>query len=160
MAGDQIRVNGNVHSWGSIIVKVGGFRFTGFTSINYGDKRERVKLWGMGRHHAPRGRSSGKYTPDPVQLGGPKSSFNALREALALLSPDQASYGNVEFEIAVQFIEFDELPMNVGIEGCVWSGDSSKHEESPDPLKDEAEFDCMRIRRNGKTLFDSTTGGP
>jgi hypothetical protein len=136
---DSIRVNGNQVSYGSIICKVNGDRFYGFTAISYGDKRERTKAYGMGRHHAPRGRSAGKYSTDPR---------------------DGKSYGNVEFTIEVQFIEPGEDPMSVTLERCVIVSDSASHEESADPLKEELEIDCMLIRRNGKTLFDGTEGSP
>jgi hypothetical protein len=45
--------------------------------------------------------------------------------------------------------------VDVQISGCVITGNSSSDEESPDPLKEEIEIDCMAIRRNNLTLFDS-----
>lgn len=154
---DQIRVNGNLMSFGSIIVKVNGDRFTGFTAIKYADKRERVKGYGMGRSQAPRGRSRGKYSTDPVGITGHKGSIQALRAALALQASDGASYGDVLFQIVVQFVETDDTPQTVEIEDCVWTGNTSSDEEGPDPLEEEIEVDCMRIRRNGLVLFDETT---
>lgn len=158
---DQIRVNGNLMSWGQITLRCGIEEFSGFNSITYADKRERVKAYGMGRHHAPRGRSAGKYSTDPVKLRGPKSSIEALRAGLAAQAPDGTSYGNVEFNIIVQYSAeptSTEPPMSVELERCVFSSDSSSHEESADPLNDEIECDCMLIRRNGRTLFDASTG--
>lgn len=161
---DQVRINGNVHSWGSIVVKIDGDRYSGFTSVSYGDKRERVKAYGMGRHHAPRARSRGKYSTDPVKLGGPKSSIQALRAALAAQASDGVSYGDVEFQLSVQYVEAGvdggDEPMQVDIENCVITANSSSDEEGTDPLKDEVECDCMLIRRNGLTLFDSSQGSP
>jgi hypothetical protein len=163
---DQVRINGNAHSWGSIIAKVGGERFYGFNSVSFGDKRERVKGYGMGRHHAPRSRSAGKYSTDPVKLGGPKSSMQALRAKLAALSLDGISYGNVEFELTIQYVEptttipGGETPIQVDIHRCVITANSTSDEESADPLKEEVEIDCMAIRRNGLTLFDSSQGSP
>jgi hypothetical protein len=157
---DEIRVNGNQHSWGSIVCKVGGERFHGFTAIKFADSRERVKAYGMGRHHAPRGRSRGKYAVEPVALTGWKSSLQALREALAAQAADKASYGNVVFQIVVQYVEPGEKPITVELEDCVWSKNTSADEEGPDPLKEEIEIDCMRIRRNGLVLFDETEGSP
>lgn len=155
---DQIRVNGNIMSWGSIILKIDNERFYGFNAISYADKRERVKGYGMGKHHAPRARSRGKYTIDPVKLSGPKSTVQALRDLLAKKSADKVSYGDVEFQISVQYIEDDESPMDVSIERCVVAGNSSNEEENPDPLKEDIEIDAMLIRRNGKTLFDNREG--
>lgn len=153
---DVIRVNGNQLSWGSIKCTIDTEPFTGFTGISYGDKRERVKAWGMGRHQAPRGRSSGKYQPEPVKLTGWKDSVQALISGLALRAPDQRSYGNVEFMITVIYSEPPTEPMSVLITGCVIVGQTVSDEESADPLKEELEIDCMAIRRNGLTLFDST----
>jgi len=156
---DQIRVNGNLVSWGSIRCKVAGELYYGFTSIAYADKRERTKGYGMGKHQAPRGRSRGKYSTDLVKIRGHKASVQTLREALAAQAPDGVSYGDVEFEVVVQYVEGDEA-MNVEISGCVWAENTASDEESADPLTEEFALDCMAIRRNGLTLFDSTEGSP
>lgn len=158
--GDQIRVNGAIASWGHIVLKVNGERYYGWDSITYGDKRERVKAYGMGRHHAPRGRTLGKYTPDVVKLRGPLSTAQALREQLASLSADGKSYGNVECEIVVDYGLENEPSLTVEIERCVYVSATSSNEESPEAAKEELEFDCMLIRRNGLTLFDGTQGVP
>ena len=156
---DEIRVNGNQHSWGSITIKVAESRFTGFTSISFGDSRERVKAYGMGRHQAPRGRSRGKYVPDPVAITGWKASVQTLRDQLALFAADGRSYGDVQFEVVVQYFEFGtDRPVTVEIRECVWSKNATSDEEGPDPLKEDFELDCMRILRNGKTLYDSIEG--
>lgn len=155
---DQIRVNGNQHSWGSIVVKLADERVYGFTSIKYSDSRERVKAYGMGRHHAPRGRSRGKYEVDAVSLTGWKGSVQSLRERLASLAPDGRSYGDVVFQIVVQYIESDDTPITVELEDCVWVKNTTSNEEGPDPLSEEIEIDCMRIRRNGMVLFDESEG--
>lgn len=157
---DQIRVNGNQLSWGSIVLKLDQDVFTGFTSISFADKRERVKAYGQGRHHAPRGRSRGKYTIEPVKLTGWKGSVQIFRKQLAARSADGKSYGDVEFQVIVQYVEADETPLTVAIERCVWAGNSSSDEESADPLKEEIEIDAMLIRRNGLVLFDASQGSP
>lgn len=158
---DQIRVNGNQFSWGSIKLKLDTQEFTGFTAISYSDKRERVKAYGMGRHHAPRGRSRGKYSVDPVKLTGWKESVQIFRAQLALRSANQVSYGDVEFQIIVQYVEEpNEAPITVSIERCVWAANTTTDEENPDPLKEEIEIDAMLIRRNDLVLFDSLEGSP
>src|SRR6478609_2010833 len=151
---DQIRVNGNICSWGSITLRVLDEVFTGFTGLTYADKRERTKVYGMGKHHAPRARTRGKYSIEPVKLKGPKSTMHALRVKLASLSPDGNSYGDTLFHINAQYIEEFEPEMYVDIERCVYVGTSSSEEENPDPLMEEIEIDAMAIRRNGMTQFD------
>lgn len=157
---DPIRVNGNQLSWGSITVKIADLDFYGFTAISYSDKRERVKAYGMGRHHAPRGRSRGKYSTEPVKLTGWKGSVNILRQALAEKSPSGLAYGDVDFSINIMYSEADEPSIAVDIEGCVWMTSTANDEENPDPLKEEIEIDCMVIRRNGLVLFDDSEPAP
>jgi hypothetical protein len=155
---DQIRVNGNQLSWGSIILKLDNDRFYGFTGITFADKRERVKAYGMGRHQAPRGRSRGKYSVDPVKLTGWKRAIQDFRDALAAKAEDGKSYGDVEFDVIVQYVDTGEESITVLIERCVWAGNSSSEEEGADPLKEEVELDAMLIRRNEQVLFDNTDG--
>lgn len=157
---DALRINGNAVSWGSIELKIDEEKYTGFTSIGFADKRERTKGYSVGKHHAPTRRSRGKYSTDPVKLVGWKSSIQALRAALAAKSKDGKSYGDVDFQIVVQYIEDNEDPQTVEIDHCVWSSNSTSDEESPDPLKEEIELDCMLIRRNGLVLFDASEGEP
>jgi len=152
---DDLTINGNQYSWGSIIVRVNDDRYHGFTGVSYSDSRERVKAYGMGRHHAPRGRSKGKYATEPVSLTGWKDSIQALRKALADAG-DGESYGDTEFQILVQYIEGDLDPITVELNRCVFTKNTSSDEEGPDPLKDEIECDCFFIRRNGLTLFDNS----
>lgn len=153
---DTPLVNGNQHSWASIKAKAANKEWVGFSSIAYGDSRERAKSYGMGKHHAPRGRTSGKYTPDPLVVKMAKGTAQAFIDDLATLAPDGKSYGNVEVQFVVQFIDSGERPITVEIDRCVIVKDASSHEEGTDPLFDELTFDVMRIRRNGKTLYDST----
>ena len=157
---DPIRVNNNQLSWGSITLKLNGDLFTGFTSISYSDKRERVKAYGMGRHQAPRGRSRGKYTVEPVKLVGWKGSIAILRAALAAAAPGGRKYGDTEFQIVVLYSEPDDQNVEVELNRCVWTGESTADEEGSDPLKEEIEVDCMYIRRNGLVLFDDSEGAP
>lgn len=157
---DEIRVNGNQISWGSIILKIDSDRFFGFTGIDYGDKLEVALGWGMGKHQAPRSRSRGKYIPDPVKLKGPKGSAQSLRQQLADRSTSGTSYGTVEFDIVVQYSEDDEDPITVEIESCRFVGNHEAHEEGSEILVDEIELSCRKIRRNGLVLFDDSEGSP
>lgn len=152
---DEIRVNGNLHSWGSIVARVNDERFYGFTAINYGDSRERVKGHGMGRHQAPRGRSRGKYDTEEVTLTGFKGSMAQLRQALAD-AEGTTTFGDIEFQIVVQYIEDDDTPITDELDRCVYTGTTASNEEGPDPLKEEIKIDCMLIRWNGLTLFDNS----
>lgn len=155
---DDVRINGNVMSWGSIKVKVAGELFTGFTALEYEDARERALFYGMGRSHAPKGKTRGKYTPSACKLTGKKSSIQAVRDKLAALSDSGTSYGDVEFLVTAEYVDSGEAPMLVGLEQCHWTKNTSSEEENPDPLSESMEFLPLRIRRNGTVLFDESEG--
>lgn len=156
---DQVRINGNTHSWSSVYFKVGGERFYGVKSINYGDSRSRTKAYGMGRHHAPRGRTAGKYEVDPVTVTVEKATADTLREKAAQIDGG-ASFGNASFQIVVQYIETGNTTITDTIEECAFTKNASKAEENPDPLVEDLEFDAMRIKWNGRTLYDTSEGNP
>ncbi len=160
MAIDDFRVNGNLMSWGSLIFKINGQRLYGFTGLAYDEKLTRVLAYGSARHHAPRGRSAGKYEPGVVKVTGWKDSVQKMRKFLASLSKNQKNYGNVEFFALAQYVEAGNEPIAVELNRCTWVSNSSGDEESPDPLKEDFEIQPLFIRRNGLELFDSSEGVP
>jgi len=159
MQGDNIRVNGNAMSWGSIIIKCEGERLEGFDSIAYAHSRTREKGRGTGRHQAPGRRSRGEYDTEPVKLRGFASSVTALLQFLADAN-DGVNFGDTEFQIIVQAVESDELPLDVAVYRCVVTKVSATFESGPGLLKKELEIDCMKIVENGLTLFDGSEGSP
>lgn len=156
---DPISVNGNMFSWGSIVVKVASEVIVGFKSVAYGDARERVKGYGLGRHHAPLGRTRGKYTIENGKLGGHVHAVQHLRDRLAQ-SGGGKGYGDVEFQVVIGFFEDDLTDVTIELNRCVIAKNSSSYEESPDPMMEEIELDIMSIRRNGLALFDESQGAP
>ncbi|AKT38254.1 hypothetical protein [Chondromyces crocatus] len=152
---DAIRVNGNQYDWGSIKVKILGEEFYGFTAVSHSQKRERAKAYGFGKHRAPRGRTRGRYSAEGKMTGW-KSSVEALRAFLASQSPDGTNYGDVEFDIVIQYIEPDETPITEELFQCVVASEDASHEENTDPLKEEIGLDVMYIKKNGRTLFDNS----
>lgn len=152
---DAIRVNNNQYDWGSIVIKVDGDEFHGFTAVSHNQKRERSKAYGTGKHRAPRGRTRGRYSAE-AKITAWKSSVEALRAKLASLSPDGSSYGDVVFQVVVQYIEADETPITEELVDCVIASEDASHEENTDPLKEEIGLDVMYIKKNGRTLFDNS----
>lgn len=155
---DSTRVNGNQISWSSLIFKIDGESYTGITSIGYADAIETAKAYGMGRHHAPRGRSAGKYTPEPLTLTCWKSTAQAIREQLAARSPSGTSYGRAVVPITLQYVETDDSTVTVEFDEARLVKCTSSNEEGPDGLAEDLEFDVMLIRRNGLVLFDESQG--
>lgn len=156
MIGDEIRVNGNDYTWGSIIVKIAGERLNGYTEISFSHKRTRSKGYGLGKDQVAKRRGRGKYELEPVKLKGYAASIEALRVFLANEDPsgDATSYGDTEFEITVQLVEdtSNQTPITYVLSRCVITGESSPFTEGTDLLMEEIEIDCMLITKNGRTL--------
>jgi hypothetical protein len=155
---DELRVRGRMASWGHLVFKLDGERYYGFTGLSFGDKRERVAGYGMGRHHAPRGVSEGKYTTEVLKVTGFVESVQALRKALAAKSEDGKSYGNVAFEGELQYAMPGKDPIQVEFLECYWQTSTTSNEENPDPLKEDFEVFVTYILRDGFSLFDQTEG--
>lgn len=155
----SVRINGNTYDWGSITIKCNGEVYSRITAITYSHKRERSKEYGTGKHRAPRGRSRGKYTVENPTVTIAKSELERLRTDLAAVAPGGASYGDIEFDVVVQFVEADETPITDTIHDCVVAGEDSAHDEgSTDTLSETLTLDAMWIDRNGRTLFDNSDG--
>jgi hypothetical protein len=155
---DQLRVNGLQIGWASAKLAIDGETFHGVTSIGYADSLEVAKAYGMGRHHSPRGRSIGKYSTEPLTMTMWKSSAQELRRLLAEKSGQQggssSSYGRAVVPIVLQYIEPDDATITVEFEDCRYVKATASNEEGAEALKEDVEFDVMRIRRNGLTLFE------
>lgn len=150
---DEIRVNGQLHDYGSIKVKVSGEVFHGFTAVKYNHKRPRGKVGGTGSHRAPRGRSGGRYEVGDCSLTGPKSTMEALRESL---DDGRGNYGSTEFLVTVEYLSPNDTAMLDELVECVIVEEDESHEEtSNDVLMEEIKIDPMYIKKNGRTLFDN-----
>lgn len=156
---DSIRVNGNLLSWASLGIKIAGDRYYGFKSIGYSEAIESALVYGMGRHQAPRGRTRGQYTVEPLKLVGEVESLKIIRQALAVKAKDGRSYGTVEFEVFLEAVESDQQSVTEFLR-CKWAKNTGNFEQGPDGLYEEIEVSTLQIRRDGLTLFDASEGSP
>lgn len=152
---DQIRVNGNIHGYGSITLKRNGKKYYGFKAAEFGDTRKRGKVAGMNKSQTYRGRTRGKYETEPGKLSGPVSTVQAFLDDIAADSADGKSFGDPEFEVTIQFVEDDDKPVTIVLEQCVIDGVKDSHDESVEAAMQELSIDYMRVTRNGKYLYSS-----
>jgi hypothetical protein len=158
---DQRRINGVQISWSSCKLTIDGESIFGFISISFKDALEVSYAYGAGRDHGPRGRSAGKYTPDPVVISMWASTAQEVRRMLSQRAQQQGrgnSYGKAVVPIVLQYIEADDSTMTIEFEECRYLSASTSNEEGADALKEDVEFSPMRLRRNGLVLFDESEG--
>ncbi|AKF06078.1 hypothetical protein [Sandaracinus amylolyticus] len=156
--GDTVRINGVQISWSSVKLKIAGQPYSGIKSIEYADGVETSLSYGMGKHHAPRGSTRGKYVPEPFVLDCFTSTAKAIREDLNKLA-GRRGIANVPVAIILQYVEPDDAVITVEALDAKLTKNESSHEEGPDALSEKLSFQPMRIKRNGIALYDTTEAG-
>jgi hypothetical protein len=156
--GDTVRVNGVQISWSSVKLKIGGTPYTGITAVEYADGVEKSYAYGMGRHHAPRGITRGKYTPEPFVLTAWASTAKAIREDLNAKASGRG-ISNVPVAIVLQYVEKDDAVITIEALDARLTKNEASNEEGPDALSEKLTFMPMRIKRNGVALYDTTEAG-
>lgn len=155
---DQVKINGLQISWASFKAKIGGVPYSGISSIEFSDGVEQELAYGTGRHQAPRGKTRGKYVPEPLVMTVYNSTAEAIRKDLASKAGGRG-ISSVSVPIVLQFVEKDDSIVTIeALESTLVKNESS-HEEGPAALTEKLTWRPMRILRNGVSLYDSTEAG-
>lgn len=148
---DEIRVNGKLAD-GSITIKIRGKMYYGFTEISYGDKVEMTKVWGLGKHRGPRGRTKGKYDTEDTTLKGPRDTIDELYADLKSISTD-GSISTPEFPITVAYTSGTKTYVDTLKQCRIMSRKAGvPAADSADAVIDELTLSVMSIDWNGNTL--------
>jgi hypothetical protein len=153
---DAPRVNGKAFEWGSIRIKLVSQEIIGITALDFGQKRERVALYGTGRSRAPIGFTSGKYSTENGKMTIWSHTYRDLIEELASRAPDKTSYGDVTFNIFAHLEEPGEKPLRHELYECAITSESTSYQEGTEPLKQDIGLFIMYVKTNGKTLFNNS----
>ena len=166
---DIALINGNAVSWNSLRWNVfladgSGGRFFGFHSLDFGgEKRERPGVSGQNKAGAPLMLPEGKYTPPNPKIGwlahaadaNSFAPYESFTQMLARGAPDGVSYGDTVMYWQLQVISqvatilYEWFNVVVTEPGGSW-------EEGAEGLKLEMGFTCLRFKRNGNTLYNSS----
>lgn len=156
---DKKRINGNLYSKASAIIKVEGEVFEGWDTLEFGDKMEAPFAWGAAKHAGPRGTTEGRYTPDNVVIGWHLDTGKDVRNKLAGLAPDGASIGKPSVTI---ILTLDETALGVAIvefESCRLREVANSIEDSAEKTLEKHTYQCLRVKRDGQTLYDQSVAG-
>jgi hypothetical protein len=156
---DSIRVNGNLLSWGSGGLKIDSVPYYGIKDISFDEAIEQALIYGMGRHHAPRARTRGKYVPSALKVVMEVQTVKVVQRALAAQASDGRSFGTVEFEVFLEGVEAEQT-YTAQFNRCKWQKTGVAWSEGPDAWYQECEFNFFTVVQNGLTLFDATAGSP
>lgn len=155
---DQVLVNGNLLSRASCTLKMAGEPFYAWNTVEYGDKRERSYGWGASRAFKPIGKTKGKYTPNMLVVGFMQHASDACFSSIAKLAPDGKSIGEPSVLWTLSIDEPGVASILVEIEGCTLAELEASVEDTADGIVEKVSFMPMGIKRNGRTLYDQSTG--
>lgn len=91
-------INGQLYSWGDVIVTIGGVPITGITGVEYSDKQEIVNKHGAGR--LPVGRGKGRIISE-----GKISLYHEEVLALQRAAPNGRLQDLPVFDVRVSYIK-------------------------------------------------------
>lgn len=159
-----LRVGNAIYSWTSSLYRFDGRPFAndgtpwGLTSLDYADKRERKVVFANRLDGRPVGKTSGKYTVEPVTIKMLKAGSMALQQYLAI--DGAGSSGDTQFQLMVQVAEPapGARPLVIDLEECTIDGIKDGYEEGVDELLDEITIGCLYLRRNGISLYSLIRG--
>ena len=142
-------VNGYRHSWASIEVKLNGQIFYA-TSVNYSRKRNRTIV--RENHPDPVGKTIGanEYSADLEML---LAEYNALQAGLIAAANQQGlngGYGDVFFQVVVQYSENGLDTVTDTIDGCTMDSTEASNAEGTDPTKRKFELSPLKIKFGGQ----------
>lgn len=148
-------LNGVVHDWSSIQVKVGSpinQLFLAATSLNYKRTRTRAELRGF--HPDPLAKTTGTnaYTAD-MEL--PVAEANLLRALLQAQAPGASGYGDVFFSLVVSYSATGFPVITDQILGCTLDEDDASQAKGPEALMRKFNLAPLKIIYNG--VDDVTT---
>lgn len=149
---DIIRVSNVILSWNSFSFKIDGIPYTGLTSFDYEQKRERKVAYGARKDGTPMGKTSGKYSVPTCSLTMYRDSYDDLTTYLT--AKGLGSYGDAEFSFVAQYVEPvpGSTPITVIGTGCTIDGEKETQAEGVDELLTEVTIGCLRLLKNGKSL--------
>lgn len=152
-------VNGFRYAWSSVEIKVAGKVFYA-TAINYSRKRNRSLV----REHHPdpvaKTRGANEYSAD-IELH--LSEFNAMQAALIALASQQGlngGYGDVFFQVVVQYTENNLDTITDTIQGCTLDSTEAAGAEGTDPSKRKCDLAPLKILFGGQDDLATPLGGP
>lgn len=152
---DVVRVNSTIYSWESTILKLDNTPWTNILSIDHEQKRERKVVHGMRLDGTPLGKTRGKYTVPAFNMKFLVDSYDALTSYL-VTKTGSPSYGDAEFTITLQVVDPNlnsGKPLTTVALNCTIDGEKESKEEGIDESLVEVAIGCLKMTKNGKTLF-------
>lgn len=133
-------INGVRHSFSSVELRLAGQIFVGFKSVNYSRKRGRTTVFGNSPDPLGKTRGKNEYSGDcELYL----AEWNAFQAQLG------AGYGDVFFDVVVQYSEngFDTLTDT--LRGCTMDSTDASNGEGTDPTVRKFDLGPLKILFNG-----------
>lgn len=158
---DQIKVNGALYSRASCQFKMNGEEFFGVDACEFGQARERGLAYGSGKSAGPRGRTRGRYKAKEFVITAQADTALAIKNALADLVADGNSYGNavVLWTLTISEDGSGLEPQLYEFVDCTLDDEATSVEDSTEHTAEKLTFMPLRMKQNGKSLYDQSQEG-
>lgn len=157
MADDTVRIRGKAFSAGSVVLKIAGLRLTGWSSIDWDQKRERKMVGPQDETQAPDALTRGKTTPGVLKLTMRRETAQLLKEHLASMA-GSTSYGDAEgWGTTLQYIEGTKKPIVNEFRNQWWSSGGGSEKDGVDESNEAVELGFLQLLENGLTLAPAAT---
>jgi hypothetical protein len=145
-------VNGNKHSWASIVLLINTTRIKGFKGINYKNTMEPGEVRGEGVQII--GRTRGELKSE----GSLELYLEEYHQLIEALSADGTGYLEKSFEITVSYSEAGSAIITDRLIGCRVKGGDKGFSPGTDGLSVKCDLSIMFILENGKSPISDPQG--
>lgn len=142
-------VNGYRHSWASIEIKLDGVIYYA-TAVNYERTRSRTMVKVNHPDPIAKTRGSNEYKGDVELLLAEYNAFQAALVAKAQAQGLNGGYGDVFFDVVVQYSENGLDTVTDTIKGCTMDSTKASNAESTDPTKRSFDLNPLKILFGGQ----------
>jgi hypothetical protein len=136
-------VNGNKHSWASIVLLIGTTRIRGFKAVNYKNAMEPGDVRGEGVQVI--GRTRGELKSE----GSLELYLEEYHQLIAALAADGTGYLEKGFEITVSYSEPGSAIITDRLIGCRLKGGDKGFSPGTDALSVKCDLSIMYVIENG-----------
>lgn len=155
-------INGNRHSWVSVEAKLDGQVYY-VTAVNYSRKRNRTMVRANHPDAVGKTRGSNDYSADVEMLLAEFNAFQAALIARANALGLNGGYGDVPFDVVVQYSENGLDTVTDTIIGCTMDSTDASNTEGTDATKRKVDLNPLKILYAGQddlaTPLQAPTGG-
>jgi hypothetical protein len=157
VADDTVRIRGKAFSAASVVLRVAGLRLSGWSAIDWDQKRERKMVFPQDETQEPDAITKGKTTPGVLKITMRRETAQLVKEHLASKA-GSTSYGDAEgWGTTLQYVEGTKKPVVLEFRNQWWASGAGSEKDGIDESNENVELGFLKLLENGLTLGPAAT---